>query len=54
MIETRPGFGDGRGVGEHGDGAVDGGEGAVAFVAAGDDDGFLVVDADLCLIGFVS
>lgn len=48
MVQPAPGLGDGRGVAQHGDRAVDGGEGALGRAGAGrDHDGLLVVDAEL-------
>lgn len=47
MVETRPGLGDGGGVGQHGDGSVDGGQTAVGRGGGGDGHGLLVVDTDL-------
>ena len=42
MVKTSPGLGDGSGVAQHADGTLHLGQ-----VTAGDDGGWLVVDADL-------
>jgi hypothetical protein len=49
VVESGPGFGDGRGVVQHADGALDLGQ-----VAAGDDRRGLVVDADLWAVVAIS
>ena len=47
MVETVPSLGDGSGVAQHGDGAVDGGKGAVVGTGRRDGHWLLVVDAEL-------
>lgn len=47
VVESGPSLGDGGGVAQHGDGSVNGGEGAVIGACRGDGHGLLVVDAEL-------
>lgn len=47
VVQTRPGLGDGGGVGQHRDGSVDRGQTTVGGGRSWDGNGLLIVDADL-------